>query len=132
MPTPQANPTLMPVTTTAPMPSPSPSPTTSSLVFFHNPCGNNFPSQGEEALSSVEGRRFHGMEIRSDAWVNLCDDCVVRCFLQMPGTCVGFVWEHPEESPSEFLGRCTYYSHIDSIANGTSDMLAVTTTSLAA
>eukprot|EP00930_Biecheleria_cincta_P002754 TRINITY_DN103750_c0_g1_i1.p1 TRINITY_DN103750_c0_g1~~TRINITY_DN103750_c0_g1_i1.p1 ORF type:complete len:591 (+),score=76.80 TRINITY_DN103750_c0_g1_i1:73-1845(+) len=67
---------------------------------------------GNAGLYSASGSKFFGVEIRSDGGVKICEDCVVRCYLQM-SDCVGahFQLYYPGSS----RGICTYFSRIDGL-----------------
>jgi hypothetical protein len=56
---------------------------------------------------------LRGTAMRTDGGVKLCNDCAVRCWLQMKGECVGFVMEYYEGNTGR--GSCTYFSDIDGI-----------------
>lgn len=60
--------------------------------------------------------KLEGEAIRVDGGLSLCNDCAERCWLQMAGECMGFEWDTPPEFP-EGLGRCKYFSRIDSLVD---------------
>jgi hypothetical protein len=110
----------------ASIPSPSPvsepAASSASSQFVSHPCGTG--SAWETALVVADGSGFRGESIRSDGNVHICRDCAVRCWLQMPGTCKGFVFEQGSERD---VGSCTYFSSISGTRMTTGNERAITT-----
>merc|ERR1719401_1483781 len=55
-------------------------------------------------LQSADEFTFCGETIRTDGGLHLCNDCAVRCWLQMSGECVGVVMEYNAGSTTR--GSC--------------------------
>jgi len=97
-------------------------PTPSSSQFAPHPCGQESAWQAELVVAS--GVKFQGNQIRTDYGVHICRDCAVRCWLQMPATCKGLVFE---QTTGNDVGSCTYFSSIDDISTTASEERAITT-----
>jgi len=80
------------------------------------------------ALESADEYTFCGETIRTDGGLHMCNDCAVRCWLQMSGQCVGVVMDYRGGSTTH--GSCTYYSRIDRIVHVQSGVAAVSTQDL--
>jgi len=74
-------------------------------------------------LQAADEYTFCGETIRTDGGLHLCNDCAVRCWLQLSGRCVGVVMEYSEGSTTH--GSCTYFSRIDSLVHHRSGVSAV-------
>ena len=65
----------------------------------------NLPSK----LQAADGYTLRGEVIRTDGGLHVCDDCAVRCWLQMSGQCVGVVMEYYDgERCLKNLGKYFY------------------------
>jgi hypothetical protein len=103
-------------------PVPEPAEPSRASQFVSHPCGAG--STWEADLVVADGTVFRGKSIRTDGGLHICRDCAARCWLQMHGTCKGFVFE-PEDGND--VGSCTYFSSISGYETTTVNKRAITT-----
>merc|ERR1712048_26166 len=104
----------------------APTPSATSVCADSSVSEENGAPQLEDAclnipVQSADGYTFCGETIRTDGGLHVCNDCAVRCWLQMSDQCVGVVMEYNGDS----RGSCTYFSRIDNVVRSRSGVAAI-------